>query len=163
MPIKICEDNNIHNIKYIRNNVKKKCPKFLRQNFGASLVFSISNHLTCRLSSAKCLELNIYTMLLWVFTKLYLILTSVLPLKDFVVKELRRTADSYGWRASSAPRTYWGLVILSLYPPRIRNYWSSPMPFCVMAKWNSAISLLAAPPSESESNEYLHVRRVQYD
>jgi hypothetical protein len=64
MPIKICEDNNIHNIKYIRNNVEKKCPKFLRQNFGASLVFSISNHLTCRLSSAKCLELNIYTMLL---------------------------------------------------------------------------------------------------
>jgi hypothetical protein len=64
MPIKICEDNNIHNIKYIRNNVKKKCTNFLRQNFGASLVFSISNHLTCRLSSAKCLELNIYTMLL---------------------------------------------------------------------------------------------------
>ncbi|GJM95925.1 hypothetical protein PR202_ga12720 [Eleusine coracana subsp. coracana] len=31
----------------------------------------------------------------------------MLLLKDFVVNELWRTADSNGWRASSAPRTYW--------------------------------------------------------
>uniref|UniRef100_A0A0E0BJ27 O-fucosyltransferase family protein n=1 Tax=Oryza glumipatula TaxID=40148 RepID=A0A0E0BJ27_9ORYZ len=36
-----------------------------------------------------------------------LTLTSVLLLKDVDVNKLWRTADSNGWRASSAPRTYW--------------------------------------------------------
>ncbi|XP_066167834.1 O-fucosyltransferase 1-like, partial [Oryza sativa Japonica Group] len=39
--------------------------------------------------------------------KSYLLLTSVLLFKDVDVNKLWRTAYSNGWRASSAPRTYW--------------------------------------------------------
>jgi hypothetical protein len=44
----------------------------------------------------------------------FLVLTSMLPLKDVDVNKLWRTADSNGWRASSAPRTYWPRKLLLL-------------------------------------------------
>jgi hypothetical protein len=38
----------------------------------------------------------------------------VLLLKDVDVNKLWRTADSNGWRASSAPRTYWPRMFVSV-------------------------------------------------
>ena len=60
--------------------------------------------------------IELYIKCLFEFSiKLYLVLTSVLPLKDVVVNELWRIVDSNGWRASSVPRIYWPRKLLQSY------------------------------------------------
>jgi hypothetical protein len=107
----------------ISTNVKKKWPEFLRWFFGVSFIFSVSIHLTYRfMLPIDWIMLNAWNWIvctIWISAKLYLILTSVLRLKDFVVNELWRTADSNGWRASSAPRTYWPRKFLSVYSQKL--------------------------------------------
>ncbi|VAH58383.1 unnamed protein product [Triticum turgidum subsp. durum] len=44
---------------------------------------------------------------IWLWSSSSVVLFGTHRVQDFVVDELWRTADSNGWRASSAPRTYW--------------------------------------------------------
>ncbi|CAN6327211.1 unnamed protein product [Urochloa humidicola] len=44
---------------------------------------------------------------IWLWSSSFVGLLGTYRVQDFVVNELWRTADSNGWRASSAPRTYW--------------------------------------------------------
>ena len=86
--------------------LKRNAPIFLDKNLVHHLYFQFQF-----IRPIDWVMLNVWnwivcTMLIWIFTKLYLIVTSVLLLKAFVVNELWRTADSNGWRASSAPHTY---------------------------------------------------------
>ncbi|AQK49875.1 root hair specific 17 [Zea mays] len=75
-----------------RVQVRSPRPRLL-----SGLYLSVSRLLT----EIKC----IFTT--WIFYQLFFVLTSLLLLKDVDVNKLWRTADSNGWRASSAPRTYW--------------------------------------------------------
>ncbi|XP_020151739.1 O-fucosyltransferase 1 isoform X2 [Aegilops tauschii subsp. strangulata] len=44
---------------------------------------------------------------IWLWSSSSVVLFGTHRVQDFVVDELWKTADSNGWRASSAPRTYW--------------------------------------------------------
>ncbi|KAK3149947.1 hypothetical protein QOZ80_3AG0225180 [Eleusine coracana subsp. coracana] len=44
---------------------------------------------------------------IWLWSPSSIVHLGTYRVQDFVVNELWRTADSNGWRASSAPRTYW--------------------------------------------------------
>nr|TKV90467.1 hypothetical protein SEVIR_9G031100v2 [Setaria viridis] len=44
---------------------------------------------------------------IWLWSSSFVGLLGTYRVQDYVVNELWRTADSNGWRASSAPRTYW--------------------------------------------------------
>ncbi|VAH44144.1 unnamed protein product [Triticum turgidum subsp. durum] len=44
---------------------------------------------------------------IWLWSSSSVVLFGTHRVQDFVVDQLWRTADSNGWRASSAPRTYW--------------------------------------------------------
>ncbi|XP_037465239.1 rhamnogalacturonan I rhamnosyltransferase 1-like isoform X3 [Triticum dicoccoides] len=44
---------------------------------------------------------------IWLWSSSSVVLFGTHKVQDFVVDELWRTVDSNGWRASSAPRTYW--------------------------------------------------------
>jgi hypothetical protein len=80
-------------------------PICLRQIFGASLIELCYMH-----------GIELYVQRLFEFSiKLYLVLISVLLLKDVVANELWRTVDSNGWRASSAPRICWPRKFIQSY------------------------------------------------
>ena len=143
------------------NNVKDKWPNFhTLEIFGAPLPFQfrfiwrIGWALLNAWNWTVVLKLNVYSLVTWIFYQLFLVLTSVLLLKDVDVNKLWRTADSNGWRASSAPRTYWPRKFLTVSQ---RQLLSSCIPS--VNEYTDMVSLcFAAPPTESESNGYLRVR-----
>ncbi|XP_047092142.1 O-fucosyltransferase 1-like [Lolium rigidum] len=58
----------------------------------------------CRLWVAVAV---LVTGTIWLWSSSSIVLLGTYRVQDFVVNDLWRTADSNGWRASSAPRTYW--------------------------------------------------------
>jgi hypothetical protein len=69
--------------------------------------------------------------------KCFLILISVLLLKDVDVNKLWSTADSKGWRASSAPRSYWPRTFVSVISLLLANDDNMDTPKCNLCTCSS--------------------------